>query len=67
MLCLGVDSLGLDIVNLVDIRHETNYELVMQVQTSVENEENEFYSDLNGFQVKLINLDFKCKIFRTCS
>ena len=46
----GVDGVGLDVLNLVDIRSETNYELAMRLQTSIANEDSEFYTDLNGFQ-----------------
>ena len=46
----GIDGLGLDVLNLVDIRGESNYELAMRLQTSIANEEREFYTDLNGFQ-----------------
>jgi len=40
--------MGLDVLNLVDIRAESNYELAMRLQTSVANDD--FYTDLNGFQ-----------------
>jgi len=42
--------MGLDVLNLVDIRAETNFELAMRLETSVANNDNEFYTDLNGFQ-----------------
>ncbi|XP_076046169.1 alpha-mannosidase 2-like isoform X2 [Oratosquilla oratoria] len=46
----GVDGMGLDIVNIVDITKERNYELAMRFYTDVQNKD-VFYSDLNGFQV----------------
>jgi alpha-mannosidase II len=42
---------ALDITNLVDLRAMDNRELVMRVQSSVKNGK-EFYSDLNGFQMR---------------
>ena len=42
--------MGLDVLNLVDIRAESNYELAMRLQTSVANDD--FYTDLNGFQAR---------------
>jgi len=50
VLISGVDGVGLDVLNLVDIRGESNYELAMRLQTSVANDDGEFYTDLNGFQ-----------------
>jgi len=46
--------MGLDVLNLVDIRGESNYELAMRLQTSIDNEDSEFYTDLNGFQASYI-------------
>ena len=48
----GVDSLAVDILNLVDVRTESNKELVMRLETDVKNEDRVFYSDLNGYQVR---------------
>ena len=47
----GVDGTSVDIANVVDIRGESNYELTMRLVTDVENENHEFFTDLNGFQV----------------
>ncbi|KAL0270255.1 UNVERIFIED_CONTAM: hypothetical protein PYX00_007725 [Menopon gallinae] len=46
----GMDSCGVEIVNLVDITNENNYELAMRITTNVMNKE-EFYTDLNGLQM----------------
>lgn len=52
---LYVDARYIEIHNLVDIRQEMNYELSMRVITEVKNNDI-FYTDLNGFQVNIINL-----------
>jgi len=49
--------MGLDVLNLVDIRGESNYELAMRLQTSVANGNGEFYTDLNGFQASNSSVD----------
>lgn len=46
----GVDSSAIEIMNLVDIRHEGNTEVAMRIMTDI-NSDNEFFTDLNGFQV----------------
>lgn len=45
-----LESKSLEIVNFVDILNESNYELAMKVTSDVKSGD-EFYSDLNGFQV----------------
>jgi hypothetical protein len=47
----GIEGLAVDIQNLVDVSNENNRELVMRLETSVNNEDRTFYADLNGFQV----------------
>ena len=47
----GVDGLGVDIINLVDIRTQSNTEMVMRIITDTSNKDREFFTDLNGFQV----------------
>ncbi|CAL4114934.1 unnamed protein product, partial [Meganyctiphanes norvegica] len=45
----GVDGLGVDITNYVDITKERNFELIMRFNTDIASS-NIFYTDLNGFQ-----------------
>ncbi|UYV73641.1 MAN2A2 [Cordylochernes scorpioides] len=45
----GVDGLGLEIINVVDILHEVNQELIMRLYSSLYT--SVWYTDLNGFQV----------------
>lgn len=47
---LGADSLGIEIVNTVDITQTSNFELVMRLSTNI-NSSDEFFTDLNGYQV----------------
>lgn len=47
----GMDNCGVEIVNLVDIKNENNYELAMRITSDVMNKD-EFYTDLNGLQVQ---------------
>lgn len=49
-LLTGADGLGLEIENLVDISTTHNFELVMRLSTNI-NSTDEFFTDLNGFQV----------------
>lgn len=48
----GADGLGLEIENLVDISTTQNFELAMRLSTNI-NSTDEFFTDLNGFQVFL--------------
>ena len=47
---VGPDGTGLQIVNNVDIRQMNNVELGMRFSTNI-NSGNEFFTDLNGFQM----------------
>ncbi len=47
----GVDGRSVAISNLVDITRESNKELAMRLHTSVENTQDTFYTDNNGFQL----------------
>ena len=55
-------NLGIEVVNYVDILRENNYELAMRLTSNVKNG-NEFYTDLNGFQVRF----FKKKMIENAS
>lgn len=46
------EARALEIENTVDIRHSTNTELAMRIESDVVNSNGEFFTDLNGFQVK---------------
>lgn len=47
----GLDSAGLDIYNIVDVTREVNKELIMRFYTNITNNNQDFYTDLNGFQI----------------
>lgn len=47
----GVDGLSLDVTTMVDIREQSNKELAMRLVTDIQNDDT-FYTDLNGFQVR---------------
>lgn len=49
----GVDGTSVDIYNIVDIRSESNKEIAMRISTDIQNTDSVFYTDLNGFQVRL--------------
>ncbi|ELU10739.1 hypothetical protein CAPTEDRAFT_167403 [Capitella teleta] len=46
----GLDSLSLEVSNIVDISKETNKELIMRVISDVQNGD-QLFTDLNGFQI----------------
>ncbi|CAG2066315.1 unnamed protein product, partial [Timema podura] len=46
----GVDSLGLEVNNIVDITDHNNYEFIMRISTNIQNNE-DFFTDLNNMQV----------------
>lgn len=48
----GIDGQTIDVSNTVDIRNENDIELAMRIQTNIRNENSEFYTDLNGFQMQ---------------
>jgi alpha-mannosidase II len=49
---LDVNSNALDVVSRVDVRATSNYELAMRFKSAdLQSEEDQFYTDLNGFQV----------------
>ena len=50
----GIDGQTIDVSNTVDIRNEIDAELAMRIVTNIQNENGEFYTDLNGFQVRLM-------------
>lgn len=59
----GVDGNTLDIHNIVNIQKTANKELALRVMTDIRNLERVFYTDLNGFQVRLQKgLTFKDQI-----
>uniref|UniRef100_A0A915HMT6 Glycosyl hydrolase family 38 C-terminal domain-containing protein n=1 Tax=Romanomermis culicivorax TaxID=13658 RepID=A0A915HMT6_ROMCU len=47
----AVSCRSLELQNLVDITREENFELVMRLKTGIKNEDNTFFTDLNGFQI----------------
>lgn len=45
--------MGIEIQNLVDISQMNNFELIMRLSTNI-NSSNEFFTDVNGYQVRII-------------
>lgn len=51
---LDFNSKSLDIVNIVDVRSTSNFELSMRIQSDdFKTTDEQFYTDLNGFQVRI--------------
>ncbi|CAG5125008.1 unnamed protein product, partial [Candidula unifasciata] len=48
----GTDGSSVDVYNVVDIRNTANMEVGMRLHTDVDNSQQIFYSDLNGFQMQ---------------
>lgn len=46
----GADGMGIEIQNLVDISQMNNFELIMRLSTNI-NSSNEFFTDVNGYQM----------------
>lgn len=46
---------GIDIQNLLDIRQTVNTEVAMRLTTNIENQD-VFYTDLNGYQVQYLRM-----------
>lgn len=44
----GMDGVGLEMYNIVDVSSRTNHELVMRLTTGVRNNGPEFFTDVNG-------------------
>ncbi len=47
----GEEGESVDVRNWVDIRQENNFELVMRLESEIESGQ-DFFTDLNGFQVR---------------
>lgn len=50
----GFEGQSPEITNIVDIRGESNREIVMRISSDIKSQ-NRFYSDLNGYQVCYID------------
>ncbi|XP_067587501.1 alpha-mannosidase 2 [Pseudorca crassidens] len=47
----GIEGQSVEISNIVDIRKEHNREIAMRISSSINNQ-NRFYTDLNGYQIQ---------------
>ncbi|KAM6222533.1 alpha-mannosidase 2 [Rhynchocyon petersi] len=47
----GIDGQSVEISNIVDIRKEYNREIAMRISSDINNQ-NRFYTDLNGYQIQ---------------
>ncbi|XP_065648888.1 alpha-mannosidase 2 isoform X2 [Hydra vulgaris] len=47
-----LEAQSLDIRNVLDIRQTNNFEFVMRIESGIQNNDREFFTDLNGFQMQ---------------
>lgn len=61
---------GLHIENIVDLNGQNDTELAMRIQTDVQNTDQTFFTDLNGFQVeqtRASGINCFCTLLILCS
>lgn len=53
LLNLGIEGQSVEVSNIVDIRNTFNREIAMRISSEI-NSQDKFYTDLNGYQVILL-------------